>query len=145
MTNNGAISKTITPSASTQSYTIPKGYHNGSGKVTVNAASNPFNIAIAPGYRLIFGWNQSEPTYASGKSFTFISNRQFIIVNITGKGYTKVAFSNNLGGGAYVIKITTDGTRTTHDVTSLTLNSSAAFLIICGRYSNTTEYTVTFS
>ena len=39
MTNNGAVSKTFTPRASSQTYTIPKGYHNGSGKVTVNAAS----------------------------------------------------------------------------------------------------------
>lgn len=38
MTNNGAVSKSITPSTSEQSYIIPKGYHNGSGKVTVNAA-----------------------------------------------------------------------------------------------------------
>lgn len=41
MTNNGAISKTITPSASAQSYTIPAGYHNGSGKVNVGAIPNP--------------------------------------------------------------------------------------------------------
>ena len=39
MTNNGAVNKTITPSTSAQTYTIPAGYHNGSGKVTVNAAS----------------------------------------------------------------------------------------------------------
>ena len=38
MPNNGAVSKTITPSTSSQSYTIPKGYHDGTGKVTVNAA-----------------------------------------------------------------------------------------------------------
>ena len=30
---------TITPSSSAQTYTIPAGYHNGSGKVTVSAAS----------------------------------------------------------------------------------------------------------
>ena len=36
MPNNGAVSKTITPSASAQTYTIPSGYHNGSGKVTVS-------------------------------------------------------------------------------------------------------------
>ena len=38
VTNNGAVSKTITPSTSAQSYTVPKGYHDGTGKVTVNAA-----------------------------------------------------------------------------------------------------------
>ena len=40
MTNRGAQTKTFTPSASSQSYTIPAGYHNGSGKVTCNAVSN---------------------------------------------------------------------------------------------------------
>lgn len=38
MPNNGAISKSITPSTSAQYYTIPAGYHNGSGKVNVAAA-----------------------------------------------------------------------------------------------------------
>ena len=35
MANNGAVSKTL--SAQTTSYTIPAGYHNGSGKVSVSA------------------------------------------------------------------------------------------------------------
>lgn len=39
MTNNGAVSITITPSTSAQTYTIPAGYHSGSGKVTVRAIS----------------------------------------------------------------------------------------------------------
>lgn len=38
MANNGAVNKTITPSLSSQTYTIPAGYHNGSGKVTIAAA-----------------------------------------------------------------------------------------------------------
>lgn len=33
MTNNGAVSKTLTPSET--SYTVPKGYHNGAGKVQI--------------------------------------------------------------------------------------------------------------
>ena len=45
MTNNGAISKTITPSANTQSYTIPKGYHNGSGKITVFPFSGEIKVS----------------------------------------------------------------------------------------------------
>lgn len=40
MTDRGAQTKTITPSASAQSYTILAGYHNGSGKVSVPAVSN---------------------------------------------------------------------------------------------------------
>ena len=37
MTNNGAVSKAMTANGS---YTIPAGYHNGSGKVTVNVSSS---------------------------------------------------------------------------------------------------------
>lgn len=44
MTNNGAVSKTITPSTSAQTYTIPAGYHNGSGKVTVKATSGTYKM-----------------------------------------------------------------------------------------------------
>ena len=45
MTNRGAISKTFTPSTSAQSYTVPAGYHNGSGTVTCNAVSTQTKTA----------------------------------------------------------------------------------------------------
>lgn len=45
MTNNGAVSKSFTPSTSAQSYTIPKGYHNGSGKVSVAAIPSTYIAA----------------------------------------------------------------------------------------------------
>ena len=35
MPNNGAVSKTLDATTGNQSYTIPAGYHNGNGKVTV--------------------------------------------------------------------------------------------------------------
>ena len=35
MSNNGAVSKTLDAATGNQSYTIPAGYHNGNGKVTV--------------------------------------------------------------------------------------------------------------
>lgn len=35
MSNNGAVSKTLDATTDNQSYTIPAGYHNGNGKVTV--------------------------------------------------------------------------------------------------------------
>lgn len=35
MPNNGAVSKTLDATTDNQSYTIPAGYHNGNGKVTV--------------------------------------------------------------------------------------------------------------
>lgn len=35
MTNNGAVSKTLDATTSNQSYTVPQGYHNGSGTVSI--------------------------------------------------------------------------------------------------------------
>lgn len=35
MTNNGAVSKTLDATSSNQSYTVPAGYHNGSGNVQI--------------------------------------------------------------------------------------------------------------
>ena len=61
MANNGAVSKTITPSSSAQTYTIPAGYHNGSGKVTVKAAS------IAPTHQS-GSWTQT--THSSDGTYT---------------------------------------------------------------------------
>lgn len=50
MPNNGAVSKTITPSESAQTYTIPSGYHSGSGKVTVNAVEPVLRQITVTGY-----------------------------------------------------------------------------------------------
>ena len=38
MANNGAVSKSFTPSTSSQSYIIPEGYHDGNGTITIAAA-----------------------------------------------------------------------------------------------------------
>ena len=35
MTNNGAVSKTLDATSNNQSYTVPKGYHSGSGTVEI--------------------------------------------------------------------------------------------------------------
>lgn len=43
MSNRGAVSKTFTPGASEQSYTIPKGYHDGKGKVTCKAVGSSYS------------------------------------------------------------------------------------------------------
>lgn len=43
MTNNGAISATINAGGS---YTIPAGYHNGSGKVTANSVNTYFSVGL---------------------------------------------------------------------------------------------------
>ena len=102
MTNNGAVSKTITPSASSQTYTIPAGYHNGSGKITVTPFKNEdlfdkiLGIAFftlgynssTDGYE--YGWNKVGDITASG---TF-SNARYTITIGPGK-YLKYININN--------------------------------------------------
>ena len=53
MVNNGAVTHSITPSGSAQSYTIQAGYHNGFGKVTVAAVPNQ----VWTGWRQICNWS----------------------------------------------------------------------------------------
>jgi len=45
MTNNGAVTNTITTQGG--SYTIPSGYHNGSGKVTASIASGSSTVSAS--------------------------------------------------------------------------------------------------
>ena len=67
MTNNGAVTKTFTPSESSQSYTIPKGYHNGSGKVTCKAIPNTYSpvVTVFKNGKFTSGFSP-EFTYGSG-------------------------------------------------------------------------------
>lgn len=48
MTNQGAKTASYTPSTAVQSYTIPAGYHNGSGKVTIKAIPSSY-VSISGG------------------------------------------------------------------------------------------------
>lgn len=52
VTNNGSISHTFTPSGSEQTYTVPKGYHSGSGTVKCKAVTldgNAWPYAVLDG------------------------------------------------------------------------------------------------
>ena len=67
MTNNGAVSKSITPGTSAQSYTIPAGYHNGSGKVSVAAIPSSYkNVQTKTGSSTV-----SSTTYKPGDGYTY--------------------------------------------------------------------------
>ena len=91
MKNNGAVTKTFTPSTSSQSYTIPAGYHNGSGKVTCKAVNvigtstyytfkctyisetnynykHNVNITSIPNYNKLVLWKTLFPTVGYDKS-----------------------------------------------------------------------------
>lgn len=63
MVNRGAVSKSITPSLSQQTYIIPQGYHSGSGKIVippVNLSSHAisgFTIAVPGGKTTEFSFS----------------------------------------------------------------------------------------
>lgn len=60
MANRGAQTYTFTPKTASQSYTIPAGYHNGSGKVTCNAVTCStilsFSAASSGTNKFVFTW-----------------------------------------------------------------------------------------
>lgn len=71
MTNNGAVTKTFTPSTSSQSYTIPKGYHNGNGKVTCNAILKEIAIiSCEKGIATVCGFGKLGGTWAEYHGIT---------------------------------------------------------------------------
>ena len=66
MPNNGAISVGIAAKANTENtYTIPSGYHNGNGKVTVNSLASQTQGTAAPGH-IISGYTG----YVNGSPIT---------------------------------------------------------------------------
>lgn len=68
MTNNGAVNKSI--SGKSESYTIPKGYHNGSGKVAISESEQAKIIAsnIKKGISILGVTGSYEATSSSGSS-----------------------------------------------------------------------------
>ena len=70
MTNRGAVSETI---AGGQTYTIPAGYHNGSGTVTAQQSGGTFNpnfdgngAVTAGNYYAVMGWDSTKNNLANG-------------------------------------------------------------------------------
>ena len=63
MTANGAVNVTIDPG---ESYTIPRGYHNGKGKVTANTGGYP---GLPSGYKYVTGSKTMAEVNASATTF----------------------------------------------------------------------------
>lgn len=101
MTNNGAVSKSITPSTSAQSYTIPAGYHNGSGKVSVAAIpSNYLNITngqsvfLNGGFGAIANLGMAAPYYYPGSGSTIKAASGSPTIAECNDGVTRLKFAN---------------------------------------------------
>ena len=140
MKNNGAVTKTFTPSSSAQSYTIPAGYHNGSGKVTCNAIkvssiSNVTHIDTKTSlvnYNMIgtatvtYTWSLSTYNYAVfvGTNYNYRKSSSNSSLDISFGGAVTPIVSNNNGttifnsNGLLIIKGLTSGTITVTSYTS---------------------------
>lgn len=136
MTNNGAVSPSALNAGG--SYTIPKGYHNGSGKVTVNSLSS-LTSGTATAADILNGKtayvngnkvtgtisSKSAQTYTPGTSNQTISSGQYLSGAQTIKGDTNLKAANIKSGvsifgisGSYSGTNTTDATATAADLLS---------------------------
>lgn len=123
MTNNGAVSKSITPSTSAQSYTVPAGYHNGSGKVTVAAAPTSLIDGTATAANVLSGQTFFCDSYTA-KTGTMTNNgavSKSITPSTSAQSYTIPAGYHNGSGKVSVAAAPTsliDGTAAVADVLS---------------------------
>lgn len=112
MTNRGAVTGTIT--TKTQEYTIPQGYHDGSGKVSIASAEQAKIIAenIRDGITILGvegSMSGSEDMFAQAKSVTPTFSEQTIspdtgyncLSEVTVAAIT-VTYSDNSAGGRTV-------------------------------------------
>ena len=107
MTNNGAVSKSITPSTSSQSYTIPKGYHDGAGKVTVAAAPTSLINGDATAANVLYGKTFFSDSYTA-KTGSMTNNgavSKSITPSTSAQSYTVPAGYHNGSGKVSVAAI----------------------------------------
>lgn len=93
MRNNGAVNKTI--SSKSESYTIPQGYHNGSGKVAISESEQAKIIAsnIKKGVSILGVAGSYEATSSGGGSGVTIQRKTgTFAVNYTGDGVATCGF-----------------------------------------------------
>ena len=119
MTNNGAVSKTLDATTSNQSYTVPSGYHNGSGTVSITLETKSATPTTA----------SQDITPTSGKvlskvtvgaipaKFGDTTNDDAVAADIL---YGKKAHSNNNGSAVAVT-----GSMTNNGAVSKTLDATS--------------------
>lgn len=101
MVNRGAVSQTLNPNGS---YTIPQGYHNGSGKVTAKGIQNAtVNYSS-------FTWENDQST---GRTWTATYNTNHSTcfaaqVGITATTGRIVSLSINISSGKIIVNIATE-------------------------------------
>ncbi|MBQ3321883.1 MAG: hypothetical protein IJH05_03450 [Firmicutes bacterium] len=113
MTNNGAISGTITTKA--QQYTVPQGYHDGSGKVQISTTEQNKIIAtnIKAGIQIlgVTGTYSGEAVSVQAKTATPATTQQVILPDtgydylsqVTVNAISYVETDNSAGGKTVTI------------------------------------------
>lgn len=115
MPNRGAVNQTLNCGGS---YTIPAGYHNGSGKVTVNSLSSQ-TAANATAAQILSGYT----AWVNGSKITgTMANRGAISQNLPANGSYTVPAGYHNGSGRVTQSLTTQGGKT---VTPTTSNQTA--------------------
>lgn len=115
MTNQGTKTASLNAGGS---YTIPAGYHNGSGKVTANALSGQTS-GTATAARILSG----KTAWVNGSKLTgTMTNRGAISQNLAANGSYTVPVGWHSGSGKVTQSLTTQGAKT---VTPTTSNQTA--------------------
>ena len=113
MPNRGAWTTSVTPSSASQTVTIPEGYHNGSGYVSVGASSGGVSQASLIVDEHIDYLQSYTPTLTNGRSYFIMINLR---VSISQQGSLTfiVGTTQNMGAtGIYKMQGTTNPTFTT--------------------------------
>lgn len=113
MVNRGAVSQTIQPGGS---YTIPAGYHNGSGVVSASSYTPTFTFV-----------NQERfPASTSSRSFTYtaINIGDYLFVDFIA---THANVNINIGSGATVLASSTDSGDRQHSIIAKVTSSQVVF------------------
>lgn len=133
MPNNGAWSQTINCG---QTATIPKGYHNGSGKITVNslASQTPGNAGAA---QILTG----KTLWVAGKLITgTMPNRGAISHSLAANGSYTIPAGYHNGSGKVTQSLSTQGgwtvTPGTSNITACAANKWTIGTIYCAGSSN---------
>ena len=115
MPNRGAVNQTLNCGGS---YTIPAGYHNGSGKVTVNSLASQTS-ANATAAQILSGYT----AWVNGSKITgTMANRGNISYSLPANGSYTVPAGYHNGSGRVTQSLTTQGGKT---VTPTTSNQTA--------------------